>query len=312
MKFFDLHCDTAFECACVLGGITIDKGAGQLSLERGGYFDAWHQIFAVFMPDEFRGDAAVANYRRVRDYIKHQTELFPDRFVLCRNAEELSANERKGVCGAIMSVEGGSAAAGSLDNIRSMYNDGVRLITLTWNARNELANGVLAPEKGGLTAFGRDALALMNELGIVVDVSHLSDEGFADVASLARKPFVASHSCARSLCGNPRNLTDEMFCAVRDSGGAVGVNFFRYFLRDDGDADIYDIIRHTEHFLALGGENTVCMGSDFDGAEMPRGVTGIESIGELYELFLRHNYSEELVNKLFWGNAERFFTAALS
>ena len=311
MKFFDLHCDTAYECSVKLDGIPIDKGAGQLSLERGAYLDTWHQVFAVFMPDEYRGDAALAHYRKVRDYIKRQSELFPERFILCKNAEEMKDAERKGVCGAIMSVEGGSAAAGSLDNIRSMYDDGVRLMTLTWNAANEIASGVLAPEKGGLTPFGRDAVALMNSLGMIVDVSHLSDEGFADVAALAEKPFVASHSCARSLCSNPRNLTDEMFCTIRDKGGLVGINFYRFFLRDDGEADMYDILRHTEYFLALGGEDTVCMGSDFDGAEMPAGVTGIESMGEIYEMFLRNNYSEALTEKLFWGNAHGFFSEVL-
>lgn len=312
MNFFDLHCDTAFECSGPLNDIALDKGAHHLSLDRGRYLDGWHQVFAIFMPDELRGDAAVAHYHKVRDYIYRQAELFPEHFSICRTADDLENTEKKGVCGAIISVEGGSAAAGSLENIRSMYDDGVRLMTLTWNAANEIAKGVLSPEKGGLTSFGKEAVALMEQLGMIVDVSHLSDEGFYDLASFASKPFVASHSCSRALCPHPRNLTDEMFTHICKAHGLVGINFSRGFLHTPEQADITDIIRHTEHFLSLGGENTVCMGSDFDGTDMPDGVSGIESMGELYELFLKHNYSETLVRKIFWSNAKEFFSKAFA
>ncbi len=311
MKFFDLHCDTAYECVTRKAGNDLDKGAWHLSLDRGGCFDGWHQIFAVFMPDELRGDAAVAHYRKVRDYIYRQAELFPERFSLCRDADSLEGSEQPGLCGAILSVEGGSAAAGSLDNIRSMYDDGVRLMTLTWNAENELGHGVWSPEGGGLSPFGKEAVALMNRLGMIVDVSHLSDAGFADVAEISEKPFVASHSCSRALCPHRRNLTDEMFAVIRDRGGLVGINFCREFLEEKGDATADHILAHTEHFLSLGGEKTVCMGSDFDGTDMPDGITGIESIPALCERFLKANYSESLVEDIFFGNAKRFFSAAL-
>lgn len=311
MRFFDLHCDTAFECVTRKAGNDLDRGAWHLSLERGNGFEAWHQIFAVFMPDELRGEAAVAHYRKVRDYIYRQVELFPERFVLCRSAEEITAAERPGICGAIMSVEGGSAIAGSLDNLRALYNDGVRLMTLTWNAENEIGHGVGSPEKGGLSDFGRQVVALMNELGMIIDVSHLSDAGFADVAELSRKPFVASHSCSRRLCPHRRNLTDEMFGVIRDRGGLVGINFCREFLEERGEAKMDHILAHTEHFLSLGGEKVVCMGSDFDGTDIPDGLTGIESIPALYERFLKANYPESLVEDIFFGNASRFFSAAL-
>ena len=311
MKFFDLHCDTAYECVTRKAGNDLDKGAWHLSLDRGSCFDAWHQIFAVFMPDELRGDAAVAHYRKVRDYIYRQLELFPGRFGLCRDAQGLDNSERTGFCGAILSVEGGSAVAGSLDNLRALYDDGVRLMTLTWNAENELGHGVGSPVGGGLSEFGRSAVALMNELGMIVDVSHLSDAGFADVAELSAKPFVASHSCSRRLCPHRRNLTDEMFGVIRDKGGLVGINFCREFLEANGDATAEHILAHTEHFLSLGGEKVVCMGSDFDGTDMPDGVTGIESIPALYERFLKANYPESLVEDIFFGNAKQFFSAAL-
>lgn len=311
MKFFDLHCDTAYECTVNLNGRSIDEGAFHLSLERGKYLSGWRQIFAIFMPDEkdgvpCRGERAAAHYINVMAYIKRQAQSFPERFLLCTDSESYAKSEAAGCCGVIISVEGGSAAVGSLDNIRKMYADGVRLMTLTWNADNELGSGVRGSGKG-LTQFGKDAVKLMNELDMVVDVSHLSDAGFEDVANLSAKPFVASHSCSRRLCGHPRNLTDEMFTVIRDHGGLVGINFSRGFLEINENATIDDILRHTEHFLSLGGENTVCMGSDFDGTDMPDGVTGVESMGDVYERFLRANYSEELLQKIFWGNADRFF-----
>ncbi len=311
MRFFDLHCDTAYECVTRKAGNDLDRGAWHLSLDRGSCFDAWHQVFAVFMPDELRGDAAVAHYRKVRDYIYRQLDLFGGKMSLCRTAGDLAAGEQPAFCGAVLSVEGGSAIAGSLDNLRSLYDDGVRLMTLTWNAENELGHGVGSPEKGGLSDFGRQAVALMNELGMIVDVSHLSDAGFDDVAGLSRRPFVASHSCSRKLCPHRRNLTDDMFGTIRDKGGLVGINFCREFLEKDGNATADHILAHTEHFLSLGGESVVCMGSDFDGTDMPDGISGIESIPALYERFLKANYPESLVDNIFFGNAVRFFSAAL-
>ena len=314
MRFFDLHCDTAYECAVELGGAPLDKGAHHLSLERGAGFEQWRHVFAIFMPDEqdgaaCRGDRAIRHYERVLSYIKEQERRFPECFVICRDAQTLAKSYEKGVCGAIISVEGGSAAAGSPERIEKMYADGVRLMTLTWNAENELACGVWAEPTGGLTQFGRQAVELMERLGMAVDVSHLADSGFYEVAELAKRPFAASHSCARRLCGHRRNLTDEMFGIVRDSGGVVGINFHREFLRDDYEqASAEDILRHTEHFLSLGGKRTVCMGSDFDGADMPKGISGAESMEELYERFLRANYSESLLEDIFWNNAMRFFT----
>lgn len=305
MDLFDLHCDTAFECATILNNADICKGARHISLSRGEYLSRWRQIFAVFMPDEYRGDKAVAHYNRVRDYIYRQAEQFPEKFRIVANSAQF--HEDFGGCNAIMSVEGGSALAGKIERVQSLYDDGVRLMTLTWNAANEIADGIRAESGGGLTAFGFDVLAEMDRLRMIVDVSHLSDAGFYDVAEHSKAPFVASHSNARSLCGNKRNLTDEMIDIISSRGGLIGLNFFREFLRNDGDAYMSDIVNHAEYMLSRGCENCLCLGSDFDGCEIALDMTGIESIANLYETFLRLNYSEDLVRNIFSGNAERYF-----
>lgn len=303
MKFFDLHCDTATYCLYDRNGLPLEKGDGQLSLERGKGFEKWVQTFAIFVPDEYRGQAAVSYYEKARDYIYAQKGI-----TLCRTGEEIA--NAKG-CAAILSVESGAPLAGDIDRVDRLYEDGVRMITLTWNASNELGDGNKVKNAGGLTDFGMSVVERMNDLGMIIDVSHLSDAGFWDVADNSLRPFVASHSDSRVITPHSRNLTDDMFSCIVESGGLVGLNFCPDFLNQEPEkACADDILRHTERFLSLGGEDTLCMGSDFDGTVMPNGITGIESIEGLYELFLKH-YPEKTVNKIFWGNAERFFSQML-
>lgn len=311
ISLFDLHCDTAYECA-INFGTDLDRGAQHISLDRARDINVWIQDYAIFMPDELRGTAARDYYCRLRDFIFRQEQIFSDRFLICRSAEDLDRAAAGNLCGCLISVEGGSAAAGSLDNIRSMYADGVRMMTLTWNKHNEIASSIYDSIDMGLTDFGRAAVELMNELDMIIDVSHLSDKGFRQVAELSTKPFVASHSDSRTLCPHRRNLTDDMFRCIVSSGGLVGLNFYHEFLTDGGvNSSGTDILRHCEHFLSLGGEKTVCIGSDFDGGKVPDDIAGIEFMPRLYESFLRH-YPEALVRDIFFNNAFSFMHKALA
>ena len=305
MDLFDLHCDTAFECVSGEKEVSLCDGAGHISLKRGEYLDEWYQVFAVFMPDEYRGEKAIAHYNKVCGYIHRQADLFSDKLRIVTESEQL--DEKFCGCNAIISVEGGSALAGKIQRVRSLYDDGVRLITMTWNGANELADGIREEKGGGLTAFGFDVLEEMNRVGMAVDVSHLSDAGFYDVAENSTVPFVASHSNARRLCGNLRNLTDDMIDIISARGGLIGLNFYREFLRDDGNAHMSDIINHAEYMLSRGCENCLCLGSDFDGCEIALDMIGIESMAHLYESFLKLNYSEDLVRKIFSENAKKYF-----
>ena len=224
-----------------------------------------------------------------------------------RGPGDLDRLERQGRHGAILTVESGAVLGGKLERVQECKRLGVGMCTLTWNGATELGRGVMAPGSTGLTEFGRQAVKAMEEAGILIDISHASPELFWDVAEIAVKPLVASHSNAKAVCGHPRNLEKEQFEAIRDSGGLVGLNFYTAFLNDKPErASMEDVLRHAEYFLALGGEDALAMGGDWDGAELPPDMPGLSAIPALYELFLRH-YPEPVVEKLFYGNAARLF-----
>ena len=158
--------------------------------------------------------------------------------------------------------------AGRLERIQALADCGVRTLTLTWNGENELASGTTAT--GGLKPLGRNIIRELERCSVVADVSHLNDESMGDVIEWAQRPVIATHSNSRRLCNVPRNLTDDQFRCIAERRGLVGLNFFTGFLREDREhACMEDLLRHAEHFLDLGGEEVLALGSDFDGAEMP-------------------------------------------
>ena len=176
-----------------------------------------------------------------------------------------------GKIAAFLSIEGGEALAGSLGVLRMLYKVGVRSLTLTWNGRNELGDGVGASGKG-LTAFGRAVVREMNDLGMLVDVSHLSERGFWDAMKVSTQPLIASHANCRALCDHPRNLTDAQIRAVAGQGGVIGVTFVPDFLGGETPS-VDNVLDHIDHMIAVGGEDCVGLGSDFDGTkELPAGL----------------------------------------
>lgn len=310
MKLFDLHCDTISEC--YNQNKSLYDGDLHVSLARGKKYSPWFQCFAIWMPDDLRGKAALDYFDAVLGKLHQEISQHPETVLLCKTAEDFRAAEQQKKIGAVLTVEGGAAAGGSLERLRYMAECGVKVMTLTWNSSCEIGDGAGVDNAKGLTEFGRLAVKEMERLNVVVDVSHASDKLFYDVAEYTEKPFIATHSNSRKVCGENewarrRNLTDEQFNIIKDRGGIVGVNLVPDFLTDSGKATAEDVLRHIEHFLSLGGEKCVAFGSDFDGAELPTGITGIESVEEIAELMLRHNYSESLVNAILFDNAYQFF-----
>lgn len=302
MKYslIDCHCDTASEA--------LDKNVGfynnGLHVDLAKVNDLeYTQFFAAFIHPEFKA-SAMERATAIINKLKNEISEISEKTAFCLSYKDYEKN--KGKIRVFLSLEGGEPITDKASLLK-LYEEGVRMATLTWNYSNHLAAGVLEKdEKKGLTSFGREIAEEMNRLGIIIDVSHLNDKSFWDIIEISKKPIIASHSNSRSICKNPRNLTDEQFLAIKNKGGAVGINFYPLFLSDNGDAAISDIIRHTEHFLSLGGENNICIGSDSDGIDfLPQGMIGIWDIDKLFNEMLRLGYSENLVKNISYTNMER-------
>ena len=179
----------------------------------------------------------------------------------------------------------------------------MRLINLCWNYDNALCGAANGPTKSGLTERGAEFVRRMQELRVVVDLSHASEKSFWDVAEITKSPIIAGHSNSKAVCDCPRNLTDEQFKELVRLKGVAGLNLCPDFLRADGEAGIDDILRHAEHFLELGGEKALCLGGDLDGIDKPpKGIAGIEDYEKIYEAMLKRNYREDLVRDIFYNN----------
>jgi membrane dipeptidase len=301
-NIIDLHCDALFKGDKRGCGL---KGGLQFSPEKLPPGFRLFELLAAYVPDSLRGEKAERHFLRL-------AELFHTEAQRCGIAEvealaAIPAALEQSPVAAALAIEGGAALNGKLENIERFFNLGVRLITLTWNAENELGGG--AGTDISLKAFGRAAVTEMERLGIVVDASHLSERAFWDLCETARRPFIASHSNARAICNHRRNLTDEMFAEIKRRGGIAGVCFHRDFIREDGEnGSINDLLRHVHHFLERGGENTLALGSDFDGCDPPDYLSeGIGRFAYLAECMERSGIPAAIIEKIMFENAKRYF-----
>ena len=318
IRVFDLHCDTLDRLA--LGGefaapgqdplvdvppASLRTNSAHISLDRMRDYD-WCQCFAIFIPDDLSGAEAWGFYQRVRSYFVGQLQAYEDRLTQIEDVADLKATFAARQCAALLTIEGGSFLTDSLEPLSQIARDGVKMLTLTWNAPNAVANG--SESIGGLTCFGKHVVHALEEQRIVVDVSHLNEESFFDVARVATRPLAASHSNSRAICDHPRNLTDSQFCLIRDRDGIVGLNFFNEFLvAEKREATFDDLLRHLDHWLSLGGEKTIALGSDYDGADIADWLVPCDKIATLHTL-VTQEFGPQIADALFFNNAQRFFT----
>ena len=313
-SIFDLHCDTltAFmDQNSTLEADTLNNLAHHFALSKipGGM--RWAQCCAVFVPDKLKGNEAWEYYRRHRDSFSRQTARLEALALPCRTAAQVERAWNQGKTALLLTVENASPLDGRLERIEGLRRDGVVMMTLTWNGENELGSGHSTDD--GLTPFGKAAVREMEEQGILADVSHLNDRGFYDLLDTARRPFAASHSNARAVCPHRRNLTDEQIREMVDRRCLIGLNSYNAFLRSDGqEATLEDLWRHTEHFLELGAEDCLALGSDFDGADVPACLDSPEKIAGLSVFFQEKGLSLALTEKILCGNALDFFQKNLT
>jgi len=303
IDLFDGHCDTVSRRYTDGGGFW--ENSGHLDLKRTRKFGRYAQFFALFGDETTAPGLTMWEICR-GEYALFQRELEKNGHCLshCRTGAQAEAAFCASKTAAFLSVEGAELLDCALDKLDWAFEAGVRAINLTWNHANALSGSIAEEERRGLSGQGREFVYRMEELGMLVDVSHLSEPGFWDVAAIAKKPFFASHSNARAVFPAPRSLTDEQFTAIIEHRGVAGLNMYTSFLGDDPDMDT--VIAHLEHFLPLGGERNVALGGDWDGiSAMPRGFTGIWDMDRLYERLLQKNYHEALVRSVFYENLMR-------
>jgi membrane dipeptidase len=319
-RIFDLHCDTIDRLCMPASSWSFTAGSADVpashlqdlaendahvSLERMEGAQ-WCQCFAIFMPDEFRGQRACAFFDHAYACFEEQMVRHADRIVPVRTAADIDAAFSSGRQAAMLTVEGGSVLAGDLDRIGLLVERCVRIVTITWNGSNELGSGHAT--RNGLTDLGRKAIPALEEAGILVDVSHLNDEGFWEVEELAQRPFVATHSNLRAVCDHQRNLTDDQFRAIAERGGLVGINFSSKFLADGLSNPKPDyLLRHVDHALSLGGEHVLALGSDYDGTEIPTWLCPCDKMLDLRDLLVRE-FGEEVAEQVCFQNAHDFLS----
>lgn len=302
MFICDCHCDTLTEL--------YNKNASLYENEQ--HFDIKRQISlggglqfcAIYVPTEvFRYQGGLRYTLCLLDKYNQEIKKLHENGidVLQVRTTEDAGNVLKHKAATLLAIEEGGAIDGSLEALRCLYELGVRAMTLTWSNRNDIADGINEEATGsGLTLFGKQVVAEMNRLGMLVDVSHISTAGFWSVIETSTKPIIATHSNAKSLCSHPRNLNDEQIKALAQNGGLAGITFAGQFLEEDWrNACIESVYKHIDYMLNLiGNDDHIGFGSDFDGiSHPPYNIQGVQDYKPLIE-YLSKYYSDETINKI--------------
>lgn len=304
---FDAHCDTISRCLDQPGSHFSGTG-GPWDLDRTQALLPLAQFFAIFWDSAKQreaGESSQACFDAQYQTFQREMDRLKGRISFCRTGAEAQAAFAQAQAAAFLSVEGGELLDCSLTRLEDAYALGVRAVNLTWNHANALSGAHCDRPEQGLTPQGRAFVRQMQKLGMLVDVSHLSDAGFWDVVEMSEKPIMASHSNSRTAYFHTRNLTDEQFTAIIQNGGVAGLNLYAAFLGEEPVTED-QLIAHIEHFLDLGGEHTLALGSDWDGIDQaPVGYSGVWDWERLWEGLLRRNYSESLLRSIFFDNLMR-------
>lgn len=278
LNYFDLHCDTSYECYTKNQKFYVNELS--VSGEQGEIFDNWTQTFAVWIKDNAENPFLL--YKNILSDFKSKLENKP------QNLKP------------ILSVEGGAVIEEDFDRIYILKDDGIRFLTLTWNGENGIAGGVDSDK--GLTDFGKEAINKMNRLKIGCDLSHINEKSFSGAIEYAEFPL-ATHSNSKKICNHKRNLTDEQIKLICEKGGIIGICFYPQFLGGDVFEKLYENIFH---IADMGLENHIAIGSDFDGAEMDKRLNKIEKIADLYAFLKKKGLNNTLLDKILYENANNY------
>ncbi|MBU0936173.1 MAG: dipeptidase [Spirochaetes bacterium] len=321
LLIIDGHCDTVLEMA----GINEPSGCNSprplLQRSTRGHIDLPRlleagvscQFFALFTSDEYL-PVANEHCQGLLELVLRTITQSGRLQLACSSADILEARA-SGRIAVMLAIEGGEAIGSSLDQLQAFYEQGVRLLTLTWNHRNAIGRGVGAEGIDGLSPFGEAVLREMENLGMLVDVSHLADTTLTDVLRLARRPLVASHSNCRALCPHRRNLTDDQIRAIAATGGLVGLTFAGSFVDSDpAKVNLERFLQHLDHMVEVAGVDHVGIGSDFDGFSDEFGLVMSDCTGlpGLAVSLLKRGYALSAVQSIMGGNWLRVISQVLA
>ncbi len=331
MKTVDMHCDTVSElwkreqAGEKISLLDCDCHINLRKMKQGDYL---LQNFALFVNMEACADP----WEHVQELFALYERLMKENaglIVPVTCTEEIERNRLSGKMSALLTVEEGGVCKGSLEKLDILYSQGVRMLTLTWNYQNELGSPNIDRKKkptlqdtfvpnvsDGMTEMGFAFVERMEELGMIVDVSHLSDAGFWDVARRAKRPFVASHSNARQICPCVRNLTDEMIRALAEKGGVTGLNFCADFLtkaqeNTPNPGTVEAVVRHAKHIVKVGGMECLGLGSDFDGIDTHAELPGADAMERLWHALVKGGFTQDQADAVFGGNVLRLYREVL-
>ena len=317
MKFpvFDLHCDTALALSnpkeSSAGGLL--KNQLHIDLERASQLPGYCQCFACFTTpamEQWMQKKPEDVFERELSVIVSQVEMNKDLICQAYSAKDVAENRNNGKMSAILTIEGPAGFGFDPALLEMLWRVGFRISSLGWNEKNVLTGSHVTG--GGLTDMGREYVREAQRLGMLIDVSHISDEGFWDIMKVTQKPIIATHSNSRHVCNHSRNLTDDMFRAICETGGLAGFNQCAPFVGDKPTLDT--ICDHICHFMELDPDGKhIALGGDLDGCdELPAGFDGVQSYPAMAEALLARGVGEKIVENIYWNNAMEVFTGAVS
>ena len=306
----DLHCDTIMQLLDHPDSGDLYRNTWKIDIEKLQKAHSKVQDFALFINLGETNDP-YGRYEEMRNLCTTQIHLYGEHIQHVLSYQDVKSVYESGKIGALMSIEEGGVLGGDLDKLKQAYQDGVRLITLTWNYPNGLGEPHCGEQHKKLTPKGIEFVEAMQDLGIIVDCSHLNDAGTEQLGDILDVPFVASHSNAREVTAHTRNLPDNLIKLIANKGGVIGLNFAQSFLGTSSISRIEDIVKHGLYLINKGGEDVVALGTDFDGIKPDTEIKDASEMHRLYDAFKEAGLSVEQCEKLFWKNADRLLKEIL-
>ena len=306
----DLHCDTIMQLLDHPDSGDLYRNTWKIDIEKLQKAHSKVQDFALFINLGETNDP-YGRYEEMRNLCTTQIHLYGEHIQHVLSYQDVESVYESGKIGALMSIEEGGVLGGDLDKLKQAYQDGVRLITLTWNYPNGLGEPHCGEQHKKLTPKGIEFVEAMQDLGIIVDCSHLNDAGTEQLGDILDVPFVASHSNAREVTAHTRNLPDNLIKLIANKGGVIGLNFAQSFLGTSPVSRIDDIVKHGLYLINKGGEDVVALGTDFDGIKPNTEIKDASEMYRFYDAFKEAGLSVEQCEKLFWKNADRLLKEIL-